>query len=216
MKRTATAMLATSIAVTGAMSATAGTVVKTARVISSTPVVETAYEPYETCTTQLRKADPYAKRNDTINQVVGGLVGGAAGSAAGKGSGRDAAAAVGAVIGSEVLNPDNEGLGQGEIVGAVVGGLVGNNVGKGSGKTAATATGALIGKIVGGNIENPETATSKDGYKRVSVCKTHEREKKIITGYTVKYSYGGNIFTDVLDHDPGSEVKIAVDVAVIE
>jgi len=198
--------------------AQAGTVITDATIVSSKPIIETAYEPYEECSSTYRKVDPYAKRNDNVSQVVGGLVGGAAGSFAGKGTGKDAAAALGAVIGSEVLSENNDGITEGEIIGAVVGGIVGNQVGKGGGKTAATASGALIGKIVGGNLQEGNSASgpAPAGYERVRACRTLEREKKVITGYEVEYIYAGEIYSDILPYEPGETVRIAVDVGIVE
>jgi uncharacterized protein YcfJ len=199
------------------------TTVREAEVVSSTPIIETVYESYQDCSgtaLQKRSPSPYAERNNNVNQIIGGVVGGAVGSLAGKGSGKDAAAALGAVIGSEVLNPNNKGITEGEILGAVAGGVIGNQLGKGSGKTAATASGALIGKIAGGNIQenqNPSASgAAPAGYEQVRTCRTKEREKKVISGYTVKYLYDGSMFTDVLSYDPGNSVKIAVDVQAIE
>lgn len=190
----------------------AETIVRTARVLSTEPIVETVHEPYQECGTAAADPyDPYAGRNDVINQIVGGVVGGAAGSAVGKGSGRDAAAAAGAVIGSELLNPDNPGLTEGEIIGAVAGGLVAHQVGKGSGKTAATATGALIGKIVGGNLQ--EGARVGGPGRR---CVTLSREKKVITGYTVRYEYNDEVFIGRLPYKPGDLVDISVEVGLVE
>ena len=62
-----------------------------ARVIESTPIVETVYEPVETCHYERRKVSKSGISNNTGNKLAGGLIGGVAGSAVGKGSGRDAA-----------------------------------------------------------------------------------------------------------------------------
>ena len=77
-----------------------------ARVIESTPIVETVYEPVETCHYERRKVSKSGISNNTGNKLAGGLIGGVAGSAVGKGSGRDAAAAIGAIVGSEVADDD--------------------------------------------------------------------------------------------------------------
>ena len=77
-----------------------------ARVIESTPIVETVYEPVETCHYERRKvSSPAFPITPAINWPAG-LIGGVAGSAVGKGSGRDAAAAIGAIVGSEVADDD--------------------------------------------------------------------------------------------------------------
>lgn len=208
MKNASTGLLAAILAAgLGGAPANAETIVRTGKVLSAEPILETAYESYRECGTA--KANPYRDRNDTINQIVGGAVGGIAGSTIGKGSGKDAAAAAGAIIGSELLNPDNKGFTEGELIGAIAGGVIAHNVGKGSGKTAATATGAVIGKIVGGNLEGGARRASQE-------CVLRSREKKVITGYTVRYEYNGETFIGTLPYEPGDTVDVSVEVGLVE
>lgn len=186
-----------------------------ARVIESTPIVETVYEPVETCHYERRKVSKSGISNNTGNKLAGGLIGGVAGSAVGKGSGRDAAAAIGAIVGSEVA--DDDGITEGEIIGGIAGGLLGNQLGKGRGKTAATAAGALLGSIVGDNIQNGEKSTSTSTQsKKVRVCTESERAKKIITGYEVTYEYAGTRHIGELSREPGKYIDINVAVDVLE
>ena len=207
---------ALSLAVLGAR---AGEFVSAAKVVYSTPIIETVSEPVETCREELRRVN--RQNGAQGDRIIGGILGGAAGSAFGKGSGKDAAAAAGAVLGGEIGAQDGELTG-GELIGGVAGGIIGNQVGGGSGKTAATAAGALIGSIIGDEFQNgPERRRqqAKDGeHRKVRVCSQTEREKKIITGYTVVYEYGGRQMSGVLPYQPasGSTVAIHVSAELIE
>jgi len=192
--------------------ASAGSFVTRAKVVQSSPIIETVYEPYRTCSDEgsSRRSQRSAPDN-TGEKLVAGILGGAAGSAVGKGSGRDAATAVGAVAGAAIA--DGDSLSEGEVIGGIVGGLVGNQVGSGSGKTAATGAGALIGAIVGDSLAGGGTRSSR-GTKRF--CETRERAKKVITGYNVTYEYSGVQQTGRLSYSPGDYVDINVGVELVE
>ena len=190
--------------------------VATAKVVSSSPIVETVLEPVEECKHELRRVGQRAGSQDKSNRLVGGVLGAAAGSALGSGRGKDAAAAAGAVLGSEVGAQDG-GLSGGELVGGVAGGIIGNQIGSGSGRTAATAAGALLGSLLSDELENgPSRRTAGGEYRKVRVCSYSERAKKIITGYKVVYEYNGHMFTGALSHQPGAFVKIAVSAELLE
>ena len=198
--------------------AVAGEFVATGKVIRSTPIVESVFEPVEECRDKLVPAGSSARAN-TGGRLIGGILGGAGGSAFGKGSGKDAAAAAGAVLGGEIGAQDGE-LSGGELIGGVAGGIIGNQVGSGSGKTAATAAGALLGSILGDELQNGEKrrrqAKADGKYQKVRVCSYVEREKRIITGYTVVYEYNGLQHTGTLPYRPGATVDIQVSADLIE
>ena len=210
-------LLASSLALVSPV-ANAGEFVATGKVIGSTPIVETVFEPVEECRDKLVPVGANVRGN-AGERVIGGILGGAAGSACGKGSGKDAAAAVGAILGGEVGAQDGELTG-GELVGGAVGGVIGNQVGSGSGRTAATAAGALLGSILGDELQNGEErrrqAKGEQKYQKVRVCSYVEKEKKIITGYTVVYEYNGLEHTGVLPYRPGATVDIQVRADLIE
>ena len=107
-----------------------GDYVERARVVESSPIVETVYETEEVC--RYRSSGKRQSDNESADnierKVIGGVVGGLAGSAVGKGSGRDAAAGIGAVIGSEI--GDGDGITGGELIGGIAGGIIGNQLGK--------------------------------------------------------------------------------------
>ena len=204
---------ALSLAVLGAR---AGEFVSAAKVVYSTPIIETVSEPVETCREELRRVN--RRSGNQGDRIIGGILGGAAGSAFGKGSGKDAAAAAGAVLGGEIGAQDGELTG-GELVGGVAGGIIGNQIGGGSGKTAATAAGALLGSIIGDELQNgPERRAKSGEHRKVRVCTQTVRDKKIITGYTVVYEYGGRQMSGILPYQPasGSTVAIHVSAELIE
>lgn len=192
-----------------------------ARVLTSLPIIETAYEEREVCRYEYAtvRSRNRSHQDGMGDKVVGGLLGAAAGSAVGKGSGKDAAAAIGAVVGSEIAAQDGQ-LTEGELIGGIAGALIGNQVGKGGGKTAATAAGALIGSIAGENIQNggaqANSHSSTARRERVQVCEVQEFPKKIIVGYDVTFEYDGYQFSQVLRRDPGAYVQINVNVEALE
>ena len=187
-----------------------------AKVISSSPIVETVYEQYEECSRRaVSRRDSrkqYGRGSNLDEAIIVGILGGAAGSAIGKGSGRDAAAGAGAVLGSSLAG-DGE-ISEGEVIGGIVGGIVGNQIGKGGGKTAATGVGALVGSIVGDELQHGGQRQAAAQTRRV--CEVKERPKKIITGYEVTYEYSGVRQTGVLPYEPGDHVDINVGVSLVE
>ena len=189
-----------------------GDYVERARVVETSPIVETVVEAEEIC--RYKKGGKHKQRaeseDDIGEKVVGGVVGGLAGSAVGKGSGRDAAAGVGALLGSELA--DGDGISEGEIIGGIAGGIIGNQIGKGSGKTAGTAAGVLIGAIVGDELQNGEARRDSGG----RVCSVREREKKVITGYEVVFEYNGLRSTGRLPYRPGDYVDVNVRLDLLE
>ena len=189
--------------------------VATAKVVGSSPIIETVYEPVEECKYELRRVGKSGAAPDKSNRLVGGVLGAAAGSAFGKGRGKDAAAAAGAVLGSEVGAQDGE-LSGGELVGGVAGGIIGNQIGSGSGRTAATAAGALLGSLLGDELENGPRRQAAAEHRKVRVCSYTERAKNIITGYNVIYEYNGHRFSGTLPYQPGGVVNIAVSAELLE
>ena len=193
-----------------------------AKVIDSTPIIETVYEQVETCRYKQQPRNSYNNtQSNTQQKIIGGLIGGATGSAVGKGSGRDAAAAIGAVVGSEVGEGKGQGITEGEIIGSIAGGLLGNQVGSGKGKTAATAAGALIGSIVGGRIQENGQGISggnrrTSGVEKVRICDISERPKKVITGYDVTMEYNNLLFSEQLSYRPEDYVDINISFQVLE
>ena len=193
----------------------AGDFVTRAKVLDSKPIIETVYEPYESCSYETRRQRSRTRGSNTGEKIIGGVLGGAAGSAIGSGTGRDIAAGAGAFLGSELA--DGDGVSEGEIIGGIAGGIVGNQVGKGRGKTVATSAGVLLGAIVGDNLQHGGAKQQQSGAgEKVRVCEQKERAKKVITGYEVIYEYAGLKQTGVLPYAPGEYVDINVGVELVE
>ena len=182
----------------------------TARVISSSPIVEKVREPRQECTTDVQpQRAPQAERS-IIAPIIGGVAGALLGSTVGRGSGRDAATAAGAIagtiVGDRVANPDSERSMTGSVAGGAAGGLLGAQVGKGSGRTAAAAPGAIAGAVVGDRVDNRQTASAQPAQR----CRTVETIRDVIRGYAVVYQYNGRDIATTMPHDPGSTVRVGV------
>ena len=206
-----------------AASAAANDFVDKARVLSVTPIIETADELVQDCRYRQRargaRQAHASGSNDIVAKLAGGVIGGAAGSLVGKGSGRDVSAAAGALIGAEVADDDDE-ITEGQVLGAIAGGLLGAGVGKkGRNRTATTAVGALIGSIIGESIQEQgqrRKETSKGVAEYVRVCDEVYRPRRVITGYETRYAYRDRVFTTILPYEPDGELDVSVRILPIE
>lgn len=94
----------------------------------------------------------------------------------------------------------------GTVVGALVGGALGNQVGKGDGRKAATVAGAVIGGAVGRDIDrrnNPRRAVTE--YQ--TECRI-EPAWRSVRMYDVTYRDRGRLYTERMDLDPGTHVRV--------
>ena len=201
--------------VAAAFSASAGAApdfTDTARVVSSTPLVERVYETHQECE-PVQPAPRAATDRSMVGPLVGGVAGALLGSRIGKGSGRNAATAAGAVVGTivgdRVANPGSDRPVTGAVIGGAAGGLAGAQIGKGNGKTAATATGAIAGSMIGDRVQNPLPGQPV-GAQASGHCRTVESPRDVVRGYTVVYRYNGHDVTTTLPYDPGSTVRVGV------
>lgn len=106
----------------------------------------------------------------------------------------------------------HRGNGGGAVLGGIIGGLIGNRFGKGSGRDAATAAGILTGAAIGSNSKN-----RRNGYSnRNCHTQTQYRQEERIAGYDVSYDYQGRIYQTTMQNHPGSRVKVAVNVQVVD
>lgn len=183
----------------------------TARVVSSTPIIERVREPRQECSVEAAAPRAPQAERSSIAPLIGGVAGALLGSTVGRGSGRDAATAAGAIagaiVGDRVANPDSERSMTGSVVGGVAGGLLGAQVGQGNGRTAAAAAGAIAGAVAGDRIDNRQVAEAP-----VQRCRTVETVRETTRGYTVVYHYNGRDVTTTLPYDPGPTVRVGVGV----
>jgi len=201
-------------AVLAALPAQAADFTDSARVLSSTPIIERVREPRQECTSEVpQQRAPQAERS-VIAPIIGGVAGALLGSTVGRGSGRDAATAAGAIagtiVGDRVANPETERSVAGSVVGGIAGGLLGAQVGNGNGRTAAAAAGAIAGAVAGDRIDNRQVAAAAPAQN----CRTVETVREITRGYTVVYQYNGRDITTTLPYDPGPTVRVGI--AVVE
>ncbi len=94
--------LSAAVAVLTTLPAQAADYTDTARVVSTTPIIERIREPRQECTSEMPpQRVPQAERS-VMAPIIGGVAGALLGSTVGRGSGRDAAMAAGAIAGAIV------------------------------------------------------------------------------------------------------------------
>jgi uncharacterized protein YcfJ len=103
----------------------------------------------------------------------------------------------------------------GAIIGGIAGGLLGSQVGGGNGKIAAAAVGALTGAIVGDRVDNNgnnNNYNSQPVYESrpVRQCRNVDNWETRTTGYAVTYEYHNRTYTSVMPYDPGSRLRLHV------
>jgi uncharacterized protein YcfJ len=102
-------------------------------------------------------------------------------------------------------------------VGLVVGGVVGGALGHGLGhKKRNKQVGAVVGSILGATLGNAishdrRRRHSNEWVERCEVVETRRDETRIV-GYDVEYEYAGAIHRTRLDRDPGSTLRLRVEV----
>ncbi len=101
------------------------------------------------------------------------------------------------------------------ILGAVIGGALGNAVGHGKrNEQVGTVVGAILGGSIGRDVGRNRNSRSDTYIETVERCQTvyvNEQEEKLV-GYDVRYSYNGSQHTVRMPEDPGSTVRVRVDV----
>lgn len=105
----------------------------------------------------------------------------------------------------------------GAIIGGLAGGILGHQVGKGSGRKAATVIGAATGAIVGDRIDNDGNRYAVSTEPReVERCRSVDNWSRKVSGYDVVYRYQGREYSTFLPYDPGSEIKLRVNISVAD
>ncbi len=102
------------------------------------------------------------------------------------------------------------------IVGTIVGGALGNAVGsKKSNKRVGAVVGGVLGYSIGQDIARRNSRTDADvRYEEREVCSTvyEQVEEERLTGYDVKYAYGGQTYKTRMRTDPGETIRVRVQV----
>jgi uncharacterized protein YcfJ len=109
------------------------------------------------------------------------------------------------------------------VFGAIIGGVIGNQFGRGRGRVAATVAGAALGSAVVNDGQRQDYY--RDQYRGAhSVVRTERicsyepsiRRQRQLVGYNVRYDYKGQIGETTTRTQPGSTIRVQVDVTPIE
>jgi uncharacterized protein YcfJ len=101
------------------------------------------------------------------------------------------------------------------IVSTIIGGALGNAVGNNKSRRRVGAVlGAVLGNSVGRDIARQSQSSDTREYQTVERCETvfvsHEEER--LLGYDVIYQFNGQQYSVRTEQDPGSQMKVRVEV----
>ncbi|MFZ2542472.1 MAG: glycine zipper 2TM domain-containing protein [Gallionella sp.] len=96
----------------------------------------------------------------------------------------------------------------GAVVGGVAGAALGSQIGDGTGKKAATVAGGIAGAVIGDRIATRDEPRTQ----QVERCREVGTSREIINGYKVTYRYNGKDVTTTLPYQPGSTIRVRVNV----
>jgi len=101
------------------------------------------------------------------------------------------------------------------IVSTIIGGAIGNAVGNNkSSRRVGAVLGAVVGNSVGRDIARQSQSSDTRDYQTVERCETvyvsHEEER--LLGYDVIYQFNGQQYSVRTEQDPGSQMKVRVEV----
>lgn len=103
------------------------------------------------------------------------------------------------------------------VIGGIVGAVVGSQVGGGSARYATSAIGSMVGGMAGRQIyDNAHRQAVPPRVGRVVSCDpmpvgAYESGRNV-SMYDVTYEYGGRQYTTRTNYDPGSRIRVRVDV----
>lgn len=103
------------------------------------------------------------------------------------------------------------------LFGAMIGGVIGHQFGGGHGRDAATAAGALIGAHHGAaQSYRGRHVSERTVYETRCHAVREARYERIFDGYDVTYRHHGRLYHTHTTHDPGSRIRVRVDVEPYE
>ncbi|MEQ8859341.1 MAG: glycine zipper 2TM domain-containing protein [Pseudomonadales bacterium] len=107
----------------------------------------------------------------------------------------------------------------GPILGAIIGGALGNAVGhKKRNKQVGTVVGAVLGGSIGADVARRNRQYAQGTrYTTEEVCSVvhEERLEEQLTGYRVTYRYAGETYYTTMNRDPGSSLRVRVNVTPV-
>ena len=111
--------------------------------------------------------------------------------------------------------PTQTGSTAATVIGGIVGAVVGSQVGGGSARYATSAIGSMVGGMAGKQIyDNAHRQPARVG--RVVTCDPmYDRDYQTgrnVSMYDVTYEYAGRQYTTRTSYDPGSRIRVRVDV----
>lgn len=102
------------------------------------------------------------------------------------------------------------------VVGGAAGALLGSQFGHGDGRAAATVAGAALGALIGHQAARNTDAGyySEPRAREIERCRVSQevRYEERVVAYRVTYVYRGRELTTEMPHDPGSRIRVGVDV----
>ena len=102
----------------------------------------------------------------------------------------------------------------GSLLGGIIGGAIGNRFGRGHGRDAATIAGVMIGASVGAE-NSKRNKRYRDVDTRCYIDTVYVDEEQLV-GYDVSYRYNGELrYVEMATH-PGKQIKLRLDVSVVE
>ncbi|RTE67143.1 glycine zipper 2TM domain-containing protein [Amphritea opalescens] len=106
----------------------------------------------------------------------------------------------------------------GPILGGIIGGAIGNGLGHGQdNKKVGAVVGAVLGASIGNDVTHNRQRPNNVGYRTETRCSVqHDVEYyERVTGYNVTYRYNGRTYHTRMDHHPGKQIPVRVDVTPV-
>jgi hypothetical protein len=114
----------------------------------------------------------------------------------------------------------NTGRTMATVIGGVLGAAIGSQVGGGSARYATSAIGSMVGGIAGRQVYENAQRQRQPRNASVTVCDPVPADGRYygtgnntgVSAYDVTYEYGGRSYTTRTNYNPGSRIRVRVDV----
>jgi uncharacterized protein YcfJ len=106
------------------------------------------------------------------------------------------------------------------ILGGIGGAAIGHEFGHGRGRHIGAVAGGILGASVARDLQH--NYRSRQGtyttthYETRCETRSSWREEERLDGYQVKYKYNGRVYHTTMDHDPGKQFRVNVNVMPAE